>query len=511
MMMMMMMSARQRKGLHQTTKKLRDTMRSERCTVTLAEQSSKAPCILGRSFGCTNAERSPSVWVRGCRGRFLLGGCSGKDETSISCGWPLGALSYNCTCDGRSTASWPRAPHLHSHAHRRNMTFAPEYGVRSITTMRMMRRSPRSEEHMSNLTVSNIPLLMVVGVQKGGTSFLNVIFRQLAEICGPKGGSIEPHFWADPCFAKASAISTTRSRYFDCYFNREHSSKQCSLDKVQLMFEKSPALYTKPWAPIRIVEAFRGSAMMPKIVLLLKNPTLRAWSGFIQCFPYMKPWTRGKAFSNVSFTRELFTKLAQLEMDIVGHCSLPVGIGNFTADSANAYAFAACCEAVASGRRQLKWPGCYAYGKGFAAISICLKSSSLLGLCKEHQNRWSGGAFGDYCFDFVRQGIYVNHLPAWYSSGLDVHLILSEELFAEPDSVAQRLIQLASPNIPFKEFDTIEKRLKFIIKHTGVINSKATGGLDKMPENTRRTLSQFFKPFNEHLESRYLHRRSGWD
>ena len=105
-------------------------MRSERCNVTLAEQSSKAPCILGRSFGCTNAESSPSVWVRGCRGRFLLRGCSGKDETSVSCGWPPGASSYHCTCDGRSTASWPRAPQLHGHAHRRNMTFAPEYGVR---------------------------------------------------------------------------------------------------------------------------------------------------------------------------------------------------------------------------------------------------------------------------------------------------------------------------------------------------------------------------------------------
>ena len=90
---------------------------SGRCSISIAEQSSYAPCILGRSFGCTNAaaaERSPSVWVRGCRGRFLLRGCSGKDETGIWCGYPPGASSYNCSCAGRSTASWPRAPHLRS-------------------------------------------------------------------------------------------------------------------------------------------------------------------------------------------------------------------------------------------------------------------------------------------------------------------------------------------------------------------------------------------------------------
>ena len=88
---------------------------SGRCSITLAEQSSYAPCILGRSFGCTNAaERSPSVWVRGCRGRFLLRGCSGKDETSIWCGYPPGASSYNCSCAGRSTAKFgmPTGEHV---------------------------------------------------------------------------------------------------------------------------------------------------------------------------------------------------------------------------------------------------------------------------------------------------------------------------------------------------------------------------------------------------------------
>ena len=338
-------------------------------------------------------------------------------------------------------------------------------------------------------------------MQKGGTTFLMSIFASL--FCTASYG--EPHFWADPCLAEAPASPRTRTRYLHCHFN--FSLGYCARDQLQLIFEKSPALYTKPWAPTRIVETFMGSAMMPKIVVLLRNPTLRAWSGFIQCFPHVNFFgtnSTAKPFSlaNVSLTHELFAHRSQLEMDIVNRCPTPVlGVGNFTTDYVSANAFSACCGAVAYKHQQYMWPGCRAYHSQRQCVS-----AAQLGLCRNHGNRWSqGAALSDYCFDFVRQGIYVQHLPAWYSSGLHIHLVLSEELFADPNSIAQQLMQLVQ--LPSR---TIEKHLA-IINQAHRTNTKAVGDLESMPEKTERALSRFFKPFNERLESTYLHRSAGWD
>mmetsp|Transcript_39265 Transcript_39265/g.127058 ORF Transcript_39265/g.127058 Transcript_39265/m.127058 type:complete len:234 (+) Transcript_39265:110-811(+) len=65
--------------------------------VSLLEQSSKAPCILGRSFGCHAADgsRQPTFWVRGCRGKFK---CAGS-HSPVPCGYPPGEESYRCWCN----------------------------------------------------------------------------------------------------------------------------------------------------------------------------------------------------------------------------------------------------------------------------------------------------------------------------------------------------------------------------------------------------------------------------
>lgn len=267
------------------------------------------------------------------------------------------------------------------------------------------------------------------------------------------------------CLAESSVGPRIKDRYLDSHFNA--SSTRCSAGEPQLMFDKSPALYTKPWAPIRLVEAFRASSILIKIVVLLRNPTLRAWSGFLQCYKYLGSnliGTSMSALDNVTLTRTLFAKLAQLEIDIVDNCPVPVGSGNFTADYANARAFGACCEAVALKHGHHMWPGCRAYGKSVAASTRyrCMKVSSQLGLRPSDENRWSGGAFGDYCFDFVRQGIYLNYLPAWFSSGLDVQLVLSEEFFSNPYDVVKRLVQ----QLTSIAFHAIEDRLNDTLEHS---------------------------------------------
>ena len=86
------------------------------CRVALVHQDSRAACVEGRSFGCYggDGQTRPTVWVRGCRGSFRCelpstGGGGGGDATNpsvIECGFPPGAASYQCHCDGRrATAS----------------------------------------------------------------------------------------------------------------------------------------------------------------------------------------------------------------------------------------------------------------------------------------------------------------------------------------------------------------------------------------------------------------------
>jgi len=66
--------------------------------------------------------------------------------------------------------------------------------------------------------------------------------------------------------------------------------------------------------------------------MLLRNPTLRACSGFLQCYPYLRDNLTGNETStlgNTTLAHQLFASLARLEMDVVDNCPVPVGSGNF--------------------------------------------------------------------------------------------------------------------------------------------------------------------------------------
>lgn len=67
-------------------------MRSERCSVELVEQTSRARCTLGRSFGCLD---NGTIWVKNCRGIFR---CSTTLD-AFECGYPPGDALYHCSCD----------------------------------------------------------------------------------------------------------------------------------------------------------------------------------------------------------------------------------------------------------------------------------------------------------------------------------------------------------------------------------------------------------------------------
>ena len=75
----------------------------QHCRVSLVNQTSSAPCVHGRSFGCSDDQR---FWVSRCRGTFR---CSG--HSVVPCGYPPGETSYNCSCADRTNwfyVDWER-------------------------------------------------------------------------------------------------------------------------------------------------------------------------------------------------------------------------------------------------------------------------------------------------------------------------------------------------------------------------------------------------------------------
>ena len=360
---------------------------------------------------------------------------------------------------------------------------------------------------------------MVVGVQKGGTSLLQYLLRDVA--CFPPDTAREPHFWDDVCFAASRAGPHDAERYRSCYYGNS-TRAFCRPQHNLLMFDKSPATYTKPWVPFRLMEAF---ASRPIIVILLRDPTARAWSGFLQCYPEIVPRTitgPAKPSARPQFSRSLFDNLTRLELDLISTCRVPAGSGDFAADFASAKAFSLCCESVALRHGHDTWPGCNAYsGRPHESVptsAACTVTRSPHGLCRGRRNRWSGGAFGDYCFDHVRQGLYVRHLPAWYASGLDVRLILSEELYARPMSVVGSLLRWqplsARHSLGLRERLYMRARAMFgyVAGYpVGVTNSRAKDALHAMPHATERELRQLYRPYNRELAQRYLHRDPGWN
>ena len=77
------------------------------CAVELVEQTSRAPCTLGRSFGCLD---NSSIWVKNCRGSFK---CSPDGEV-FDCGYPPGQRRYRCHCDSeRVSAQQSRGTYAH--------------------------------------------------------------------------------------------------------------------------------------------------------------------------------------------------------------------------------------------------------------------------------------------------------------------------------------------------------------------------------------------------------------
>lgn len=240
-----------------------------------------------------------------------------------------------------------------------------------------------------------------------------------------------------------------------------------------------------------------------KVAMLLRNPTDRAYSGFWQCKPLLDTYIAAHAKSLISSATDGgFDTLAHLEIAIVEACGVPAGNGVFDHDWPLAVNFSVCCKAVAERHGFVAWPGCLAYGheqpeqfRNIANVTHSLQN------IPQPKDKWSGGAFGDYCFDFVRQGIYIQHLQSWYTHlpARNILLIPGNMLVEDPGRTLHLLVSHTTSSTV--DAQTNAKILNAI--KVGYHANEQTAKHEGLTNYTRGLLDRFYSPFNRQLKMQY--------
>mmetsp|Transcript_9218 Transcript_9218/g.29221 ORF Transcript_9218/g.29221 Transcript_9218/m.29221 type:complete len:273 (+) Transcript_9218:530-1348(+) len=247
----------------------------------------------------------------------------------------------------------------------------------------------------------------------------------------------------------------------------------------------------QPWIPLRVCQALPPRQ---KILLLLRDPVSRAFSGYHQCISVGQFWPpRLRATANRT-DRELdhFSLSVALEVDVAQRCS-PWGTGDPERDAALGEAYAECCAQVAA-RYGLQsphtWPLCTTTPRCRNGTRVGPHRRMAISL---------GGTFGQWCYTHVLAGVYARHLRLWYRHHRpsDVLLARSEAFFANESAFMHELThQLLGHNRTVRPVVSVRAAV-------------ATGSA-KMSNTTRRLLQQFYQPFNEELEE-LLGVSMGWD
>ncbi|CAK0838166.1 unnamed protein product, partial [Prorocentrum cordatum] len=200
------------------------------------------------------------------------------------------------------------------------------------------------------------PNLTIIGVQKGGTTFLGQLLGtqpRLRDVFCTSKTVAGAALLQRGLLRRAPAVAGRRPGDTVADLETQWSSR-CFLKK--LTFEKSPAAYLQPWIPLRLC----ASLPSQKIVLLLRNPTSRAYSGFYQAQKVMRKGAMTLDRKSVTFDEMLFHELVLLELAIATTCrGLFTGTGEFRSDWNLALQFHDCCAEVSEKQGHPQWPGCF--------------------------------------------------------------------------------------------------------------------------------------------------------
>jgi len=329
------------------------------------------------------------------------------------------------------------------------------------------------------------PTVLLIGTQKGGSSSLRDLLHARG-LCKPQSGELS--FFNHPCFAArpVSAAEVTR------VYLREWSRCQAALGT----FDKSPATYAAPWAPLRVCEALPPRQ---RLLMLLRDPVARAYSGYGQCIKahqFSPPALRHANRTHHRFDLSGFSAAVRLELAIVRGCQ-PWATGESEVDVARGKALAACCETV-------RGSGVFGGREVCATTPVCRAGTT----AQPHRQGQVhlGSTFGQWCSTHVRAGVYVKHLRLWYryTRRDDILLVRSEDLFADPSGVADGLVA----RLVGRDAAAVAAAVA-AANPVGRVQAHATPAAG-MEEGTRRLLEDFYRPYNRELYA-LVGRDLGWD
>mmetsp|Transcript_23535 Transcript_23535/g.35660 ORF Transcript_23535/g.35660 Transcript_23535/m.35660 type:complete len:561 (+) Transcript_23535:653-2335(+) len=278
-----------------------------------------------------------------------------------------------------------------------------EYNVGVERGMTSIRSQSKVEPKMEA-----IPILLVIGFQKSGTSATRKKTDK-NHVCASMDD--EPSYWSQEQFALNQHVecNTIIADFIGKQFG------QCSnhLSEVSFLFAKMPTLATQPWAAPSI------KTLLPraKIALAVRDPIQRAFSGFLQCWTWIR---EAPSINKRQPTAEIFDELVALDMTLSRECGIPHATGYLIDDWPVIKDFNHCCRAVAESNGHKDWPGCDAFGMKVAPEEVpssfpafTYSDSKGLGLAPERGLGWQLTPFGGYCFSFVREGSYIHNLGPW--------------------------------------------------------------------------------------------------
>ena len=329
------------------------------------------------------------------------------------------------------------------------------------------------------------PTVLLIGSQKSGSSSLRDLLHARG-LCKPQSGELS--FFNHPCFAarpvSAAEVTTV--------YLREWSRCQAALGT----FDKSPATYAAPWAPLRVCEALPPRQ---RLLMLLRDPVARAYSGYGQCIKahqFSPPALRHANRTHHRFDLSGFSAAVRLELAIVRGCQ-PWATGESEVDVARGKALAACCETVR--------------GSGvFGGREVCATTPACRAGTTAQPHRQGqvhlGSTFGQWCSTHVRAGVYVKHLRLWYryTRRDDILLVRSEDFFADPSGVADEVVA----RLVGREAAAVAAAVA-AANPVGRVQAHATPAAG-MEEGTRRLLEEFYRPYNRELYA-LVGRDLGWD
>ena len=106
-------------------------------------------------------------------------------------------------------------------------------------------------------------LVLIIGAQRSGTTYLYTILDEHPEICMAKPIKPEPKFFLSDDYYKG------KSFYFNKYFSHKNNNHK-------VFIEKSTSYYEFEKVPKRLISEFANT----KIIFLLRNPVERAFSNY---------------------------------------------------------------------------------------------------------------------------------------------------------------------------------------------------------------------------------------